>query len=124
MTQLGEPATSTTDLPTECTHAQQPAPRADSSRLETLADSAVNEALEAASSLIPQLSADALALLARRAPPYGEGLFPWIKLVAKRLLPGREPQDVARVIYLATRDQKFPAAELLALQSNRPPSYE
>jgi hypothetical protein len=92
MTQLGEPATSTTDLPTECTHAQQPAPRADSSRLETLADSAVNEALEAASSLIPQLSADALALLARRAPPYGEGLFPWIKLVAKRLLPGTSPK--------------------------------
>ena len=93
---------------------QQPAPREDPSRLETLADNAVNEALEAAASLIPPLSADALALLARRAPPYGEGLFPWIKLAAKSLLPGHQPQDVARIIHLATRGQEFPAAELLA----------
>jgi hypothetical protein len=119
MTQLGERATSATELPTERTHTQQPVPPEDSSRLETLADNAVNnEALEAAASLFPPVSADALALLARRAPPYGEGLFPWIKLAAQSLLPGHQPQDVARIIYLATHDQKFPITELLALQSN------
>jgi hypothetical protein len=119
MTQLDEPATSATELPTERTYTQQPVPPEDSSRLETLADNAVNnEALEAAASLFPPLSAEAFALLARRAPPYGEGLFPWIKLAAKSLLPGHQPQDVARIIYLATCDQKFPVAELLALQSN------
>jgi hypothetical protein len=59
-----------------------------------------------------------IATLLRDPPRYGQGLLPWIKLMAIRMLgTGADPQIIARALHLATRDQEFSSAELRALKS-------
>jgi hypothetical protein len=56
--------------------------------------------------------------LLKDPPRYGNGLLPWIKTVANRMLrTGAEPTTIACAIHHAIKDQDFPAAELLALKS-------
>src|SRR4029077_1027770 len=58
-----------------------------------------------------------IATLLRDPPRYGQGLLPWIKLMAIAMLgTGAEPQIIASALHLATRDQEFSSAELRALK--------
>jgi hypothetical protein len=60
-----------------------------------------------------------IAALLKDPPRYGQGLLPWIKLMAIRMLgTGADPQIIARALHLVTRDQKFSSAELHALKSD------
>jgi hypothetical protein len=69
---------------------------------------------ESPASLWPR---DIEALL-KDPPRYGQGLLPWIKIIANRMLrTGADPTTIACAIHRAIKDQDFSAAELLALKS-------
>ena len=59
-----------------------------------------------------------IATLLKDPPRYGQGLLPWIKLMASRMLAtGADPPIIACALHLATRDQEFSSAKLRALKS-------
>jgi hypothetical protein len=84
------------------------------------ASAPTREARDQAAAPAPYPWPDDIATLLRDPPRYGQGLLPWIKLMAIRMLgTGADPQIIACALHLATRDQKFSSAELLALKSGQ-----
>ena len=78
----------------------------------------IREARDEAAAPAPYPWPEDIATLLRDPPRYGQGLLPWIKLMAIRMLgTGADPQIIACALHLATRDQKFSSAELRALKS-------